>query len=43
LIVVFMMRKKHTESKPVVNQEDESQTKPSTPEKKPNPEQDFNI
>jgi hypothetical protein len=43
LIVVLMMRKKRTGSKSAVNQEAGSQPKPSTPEKKPNPEQDFNI
>ena len=43
LIVVLMMRKKRTGSKPAVNQEADSKPKPSTPEKKPNPEQDFNI
>ncbi len=43
LIVVFMMRKKRTGSKQVVNQEAGSQPKSSEPEKKSNPEQDFNI
>ena len=43
LIVLVMMRKKRTSSKPAANQEAGSKPKPSTPEKKPNPEQDFNI
>jgi hypothetical protein len=43
LIVVFMMRKKRTGSKPAVDHEDDSQPRSSTPEKIPNPEQDFNI
>jgi hypothetical protein len=43
LIVVLMMRKKRTGSKSADNQEARSQPKPSAPEKKPNPEQDFNI
>jgi hypothetical protein len=43
LIVVFMIRKKRTVAKPAANQETDSQSQPSTPEKKPNPEQDFNI
>jgi hypothetical protein len=42
LIVVFMMRKKRTGSKPAANQV-AVQPKSSAPEKKPNPEQDFNI
>jgi hypothetical protein len=42
LIVVFMMRKKRTGSKPDANQED-VEPKSSPPEKKTNPEQDFNI
>jgi hypothetical protein len=43
LVVVFVMRKKRTGSKSAVNQEADSQSKPLTPDKKPNPEQDFNI
>ena len=43
LIIVFMIRKKRTGSKPEVTQETGSQPKPSAPEKKPSPEQDFNI
>ncbi len=43
LIIVLMMRKKRKGSKPAVSQEADSQPKPSIPEKKPNPEQDFNI
>jgi hypothetical protein len=43
LLIVFVMRKKRTGSKPTVNQEAGSQPKTSTPEKKPNPEQDFDI
>jgi uncharacterized membrane protein len=43
LLIVFIMRKKRTGSKLAVNQEAGSQPKPLNPEKKPNPEQDFNI
>lgn len=43
LILVFMMRKKRAGSKSAVNQEAGDEPKPSTPEKKPNSEQDFNI
>ena len=43
LVIVFMIRKKSTGSKQAVAQEDESQPKSSEPEKKPTPEQDFNI
>ena len=43
LIAVFIMRKKQTGSKPAGNQEAGSQPKSTEPEKKPNPEQDFNI
>lgn len=43
LLIVFIMRKKRTGSKSAVNQEAGSQPKPLAPEKKPNPEQDFNI
>jgi hypothetical protein len=42
LIVVFIMRKKHKGSKPDANQIT-VEPKSSAPEKKPNPEQDFNI
>jgi hypothetical protein len=43
LIIVFILRKKRKSSKAAVNQEADSPSKPLTPEKKPNPEQDFNI
>jgi hypothetical protein len=43
LIIIFMIRKKRTSFKSAVNQEVGSQPNTSTPEKKPNPEQDFNI
>ena len=43
LLIVLLMRKKRTSSKSEVKQEDSSQSKPLTPEKKPNSEQDFNI
>ena len=42
LIVIFMLRKKRTGSKQATNQVN-VQPKSSAPEKKPNPEQDFNI
>ena len=42
LIIVFMMRKKRTQPKSTTKQ-GTSQPETSSPEKKPNPEQDFNI
>jgi hypothetical protein len=42
LIVIFILRKKRTGSKQATNQVD-VQPKSSSPEEKPNPEQDFNI